>query len=68
MGSVILGAKTYAQFIEFGETYSGKKVYVISRKKPEKPNGSAIFYSGNLNKPVQKIKKENRRDISRGRV
>ncbi|MDO8627383.1 MAG: dihydrofolate reductase family protein, partial [Candidatus Diapherotrites archaeon] len=59
-GTLIMGSNTYRKELSFGPwQHSEKKVYVLSRKKPQNvPDKKIVFYSGNLKKLVAKIKSE----------
>jgi dihydrofolate reductase len=60
-----MGARTYDQSVKHPERIlAGVKTYVLSSKTMPVPSGAAVeFYGGNLKALVERIKKEDSRDI-----
>lgn len=66
IGTVISGSKTYEVTLSLGgaDSFSNKKLYVITRRELEKPAKANIeFYSGDLTRLVKSIKASSDKDI-----
>ena len=60
-----MGARTYEQALEHPERmFSGIKTYVVSRRVMQVPPGARVeFYKGDLKGLIEKIRREDPRDI-----
>jgi dihydrofolate reductase len=65
VGTVIMGARTYAQSLEHPERlFKGIKTYVLSKRSFPVAVGTDVeFYSGDLGVLIEKIKKETNKNI-----
>lgn len=61
--TVIAGRKTYEQALGFGDTFPGKKCYVLSRTMKEPKSGNAEIVSGPLQRLVARLRKRRGKDI-----
>ncbi len=65
VGTVIMGARTYTQSLEHPERlFKGLKTYVLSNQSFPIVAGTDVeFYRGDLGELIEKIKKENNKNI-----
>jgi len=65
IGTVLMGRKTYAQVLEFGDwPYKEKKSYVFTGKKDSLPCEKNVeFVTGDLKKFVHQLKESTEQDI-----